>query len=52
MLDDFLNSVVDVPRVKHGDRQSINSLINEEVKLLGKYFRDEITKWTPRVVVI
>ena len=47
MLDDFFESIVDVPRLKYGDKQSINSLIKEEITLLGKYLRDEEKKWHP-----
>jgi hypothetical protein len=49
LLDDFLESTVKVPRLKYGDKQSINSLINEEITLLGKYLRDEEKKWHPRI---
>jgi hypothetical protein len=48
LLDDFFESVVDVPRLKYGERQSITSLINEEALLLGSYLRDENIKWKPR----
>jgi hypothetical protein len=49
LLNDFFEYIVDVPRLKYGDRQSINSLINEEITLLGKYLRDEKKKWHPRI---
>ena len=41
LLDDFFDSMVEVPRLKHGDKQSITSLINEKVQLLAKYLRGE-----------
>ena len=48
LLDDFFNSMVDVPRLKHGIRQSIGSLINEEAMLLSNFLRDKSKKWIPR----
>jgi len=48
LLGDFFDSMVDVPRLKHGNRQTIGSLINEEVSLLSKYLIKEKKKWIPR----
>jgi hypothetical protein len=33
----------------HGERQSVETLINEEALLLAKYLRDENDTWIPRV---
>ena len=41
---------VDVPRIRHGSGQVLETLINEETLLLAKYFRNEITNWNPRIV--
>ena len=49
LLDDFFDSMVDVPRLKHGSRQSIGSLINEEAQLMDKYLRKEEKMWIPRI---
>jgi len=49
LLDDFFNSTINVPRLKHGDKQSIGSLIKEEAFLLTKYLRGEKNSWIPRV---
>jgi len=51
LLDDFFDSMINVPRVKHGNRQSISSLINEETLLLGKYLRNEEKIWIPRILL-
>jgi hypothetical protein len=51
-LNSFLESKVEVPRVKRGKRQEIESLLNEEALLLAKYLRDERSEWTPRVPII
>jgi CRISPR-associated protein Cas1 len=47
---DYFRRMVDIPRVKHGNRQEIESLINEEALLLAKYLRNERKDWTPRIV--
>jgi hypothetical protein len=48
-LNAFLESFVDIPRIKHGERQTIETLINEEALLFGKYLRDEKELWVPRL---
>jgi hypothetical protein len=52
LLDDFFDSMVDVPRLKHGSRQSIGSLINEETLVLRNYLRKEEKMWIPRIPFI
>jgi len=49
-LEGFFESFVDIPRIKHGDRQTIETLINEEALLLAKHLRDEMQSWRPRLV--
>ena len=44
----FLERKVDVPRMKVGKTQTIETLINEEALLFAKYLRDERETWTPR----
>lgn len=46
----YFESNIEIPRIRHGKQQKLETLINEEAILLGKYLRDEITKWTPSVV--
>lgn len=41
---------VDIPRIKVGERQTIETLINEEALLFAKYLRDEKETWVPRIV--
>ncbi|MDH5375920.1 MAG: hypothetical protein OEW95_08920 [Candidatus Bathyarchaeota archaeon] len=48
----FFESWVDVARIKHGNRQAIETLINEEVLLLAKFLRDERKTWTPRIALL
>jgi hypothetical protein len=44
--------VVDVARIKHGNRQTIDTLISEEALLLAKYLRNEKKDWLPRIAVV
>jgi CRISPR-associated protein Cas1 len=48
-LNSLFESKVEIPRIKHGKKQEIESLINEEVMLLARYLRGEKKEWTPRV---
>jgi len=48
-LNGFFESKVDVPRIIHDRRQSVETLINEEALLLAKYLRGENDRWIPRV---
>jgi len=50
-LDKFFESYVQVPRMRVGKRQTIESLINEEALLLAKFIRNEHNKWLPRITV-
>jgi hypothetical protein len=45
----YLDWKVRVPRVRHGDKSSIETLINEEALLLGMYLRNEKKDWVPRI---
>jgi len=48
-LNSFFESKVEIPRIKHGKRQEIESLLNEEAFLLAKYLRSEKNEWAPRL---
>jgi CRISPR-associated protein Cas1 len=48
-LNSFFEAIVEIPRIKHGNRQSLETLINEETLLLAKYLRNERPFWVPRV---
>lgn len=47
----YFESTVDIPRMKHGKRQTIETLINEEAFLFAKYLRDECEAWSPRIAL-
>lgn len=49
-LSQYFQSEVEIPRIRMGKRQEIETMINEEALLLAKYLRSEIIGWQPRVV--
>ena len=50
-LERYFESKVEVPLIRQGKRQRIETLINEEALLLAKYIREEIQNWMPRVAL-
>ena len=51
-LNDLFESVVEIPRIRHGNRQTLETLINEEALLLAQYLRKERKDWAPRIFQI
>lgn len=49
-LNAYFKSIVEVPRMRRGKRQELETLINEEALLLAQYLRDEKPTWQPRIV--
>lgn len=49
-LNAFLASTVDVPRIKNGNKQTIETLIYEEALLFAQSLRLNRTIWSPRIV--
>jgi len=47
-LNSFFESIVEVPRIRHGNKQTVETLINEEA-LLAKYLRNERKICVPRI---
>jgi hypothetical protein len=41
--------MVEVPRIRRGNRQTVETLINEEAFLLAQYVRKEKQTWVPRI---
>jgi hypothetical protein len=41
--------VVEIPRIRVGKKQTIETLINEEALLFAKYLRTEKNTWIPRI---
>jgi CRISPR-associated protein Cas1 len=48
-LNAYFESTVEIPRIKAGKRQKLETLIDEEALLLAKYLRDERKSWVPRI---
>ena len=48
-LNDYFETIVEIPRIRVGKRQEIETLIYEEALLLAKYFRNERKEWIPRI---
>jgi len=49
-LDGFFETTIEIPRIKVGKKQTLETLINEEALLLAKFLRDEKESWNPRIV--
>jgi len=50
-LNDWFEANAEIPRIRVGERQEIETLINEEALLFAKYLRNEISNWMPRIVI-
>jgi CRISPR/Cas system-associated endonuclease Cas1 len=48
-LNSFFESNVEVPRIRHGNKQTVETLISEEALLLANYLRNEKQAWIPRI---
>jgi CRISPR-associated protein Cas1 len=48
-LNKFFETRVEVKRIRNGEHQTLETLINEEAQLFAKYLRGEAKSWTPRV---
>lgn len=48
-LNEYFQTKVEVPRIRMGKSQEIETLINEEALLFAQYLRDERKSWQPRV---
>ena len=51
-LELHFQSQVNIPRIKHGKSQIIETLVNEETLLLAKFLRNELTTWIPRIPML
>jgi hypothetical protein len=49
-LNRFFESMVEVKRVRNGEHQTLETLINEEALLFAKCLRRENKTWCPRTV--
>jgi hypothetical protein len=50
-LEASLEKEAEIPRIKYGKKQTVDTLINEAL-LLAKFLRNEIKTWKPRLLCI
>jgi hypothetical protein len=50
-LNRFFETKKEVKRIRNGEHQTIETLINEEILLFAKYLRQEIHNWNPRIQI-
>ena len=48
-LNGYFEKQIEIPRMKVGNRQTIETLINEEALKLAKCLRNEMRDWIPRM---
>jgi hypothetical protein len=48
-LNQHFQSEVMIPRIRMGEKQEIETLINEEALLFAMYLRNEKPEWKPRI---
>jgi len=48
-LNKFFETRVEVKRIRNGEHQTLETLINEETLLFAKYIRNEAFEWVPRI---
>jgi len=49
-LNEYFQTKVEVPRIRMGRTQEIETLINEEALLFAMYLRNEKPNWNPRIL--
>ena len=50
-LNKYFEMTVNIPRMRRGKKQKIETLISEECSLLAQYLRNEKESWTPRILI-
>lgn len=50
-LENHFETIVEVPRIKFGNQQNLETLIDEEASLFAKFLRNENKKWNPRIPI-
>jgi hypothetical protein len=48
-LNGYFQTKIEIPRIRVGKKQEIETLINEEAMLLGMYLRNEKKDWISRI---
>jgi hypothetical protein len=50
-LNSLFDREVEIPRMRYGTTQTLNTLISEEALLLAKFLRNEKQTWIPRIAM-
>ena len=50
-LNEYFDSFAKISRLRVGERQTIETLINEEAMLFGNFLRNEKETWMPRITI-
>jgi len=48
-LNQLFETEVEIPRIRHGNKQTLDTLITEEALLLARFLRNERKEWNPRI---
>ena len=48
-LGKYFEAKVEIPLIRHGKKQRIETLINEEAQLLSSFLRNEKLEWVPMI---
>jgi hypothetical protein len=51
-LNIFFETRIEVKRIRYGEHQTLETLINEEALIFAKYLRGESQNWEPRVAFL
>jgi CRISPR-associated protein Cas1 len=51
-LNEYFSMKVEIPRIRYGKSQEIETLINEEALLFAQYLRNEKQTWIPRTPIL
>ena len=51
-LNLYFEKSTKIPRIRVGNKQTIDTLISEEALLLAKYLRNEKNDWIPRIAIL
>jgi CRISPR-associated endonuclease Cas1 len=51
-LNALFERIVEIPRIKHGSKQTLETLICEEALLFAKFLRRERETWNPRIAAL
>jgi len=49
-LNSLFNREAEIPRIRHGKKKTLDTLISKESYLLARLLRNETQTWKPRIV--